>query len=192
MNKTAVIRILAAMCIMLCLVVSAALGTQVWEKPTRGVFGIKGGILSGTETRGDYRLRTSWDKSLEVFFDFPLTKLSAVQFAFDFHNFHVNRVDNWMIDVNLAYKPTFRMKRANIDLKPGTAIGFGHVGIFTSYFEDTRYLTVRLFVEADFIIDRKKAWLLELSTLFTPVGGNEKYDLRVGPVFMLRFGLSLR
>ena len=192
MNKTAVIRILAGLCIALCLAASTAFGARVWDKPTRGAVGIKGGILSGTETHGDYQLRTSWDKSLEVFFDFPLSRLSALQFAFDFHNFHVNRVDNWMIDVNLAYKPTFRLKRSNIDIKPGAAVGFGHVGIFTSYFEDTRYLTVRLFVEADFIIDRKKAWLIELSTLFTPRGGNEKYDLRVGPVFMLRFGLSLR
>ena len=195
MIKTAVIRIFMPVMLallLLCLAVSEGYAAQVWEKPTRGAVGIKGGILSGTETRGDLRLRTSWDKSLEVFFEFPIVKRTAIQFAFDFHNFHVNRVDNWMIDVNLALKPTFRLKRANVNVKPGAAVGYGYVGIFTSYFEATRYLTVRGFVEADFIIDPKKAWLIEFSTLFTPTGGNDEYDLRVGPVFMLRFGLSLR
>lgn len=165
---------------------------QVWDKPTRGVFGVKAGLITGTETRGDVQVRTGWDKSLQVFADIPVTRPVALQFAFDFHSMRSNRLDNWMIDVNVAIKPTFRLEEKRVDIKPGVAVGFGSIGEFESYFEDTDYITVKTFVEASFEIDRKWAWLAEFSVLFTPRGGKGDYDIRLGPVFLLRFGIAMR
>ena len=174
------------------LAVRSADATQVWDRPSRGVVGTKLGIISGTETRGDYTLRTTWDKTLQVFADIPLIRRVAVQFAFDFHSFHNNRVDNWMLDMNVGLKPSVPIPRANMVLKPGVAVGYGHVGNHASHFENTDYLTVRVFTEADFEINRKTSWLAELSVLFTPSGGRNSYDLRLGPVFLFRVGLALR
>jgi hypothetical protein len=189
------IALLTALSIALCCLLATAdqsNATEIWNKPTRGAFGVKLGLITGTETRGDMMLRTSWDKTFEIFAAVPVFRNVFAQFAFDFHSLTNNRTDNWMLDINLGLKPRLRFPKANMVVHPGLAVGYGHVGTHDSFFEDTDYITVRAFVETGFRINQKTDWLAELSVLFTPQGGSNGFDLRIGPVFLLRVGLALK
>ncbi|MBD3258093.1 hypothetical protein GF377_06635 [candidate division GN15 bacterium] len=176
-------------CIWVCC--SPIEGAIIEDRPTSGVFGVKAGIIAGTETRGEFRVTTDWDKSFGVFGEVPFWRPVFVQFAFDFHSFRQNRLDNWMIDANIGIKPHFRLRRHRMDIKPGVAFGYGSIGEYASALGDTDYFTLRLFVEGDFEIDRKKALLVEFSVLYA-TGGNNNLDLHIKPTMMLRFGIGLR
>ncbi len=178
--------------ILSCLVIPPTMAENlVNRRPTRGVFGVKVGILSEGAFKADYRRETDLAASGEVFADLPLFRRTYFAIAFDFHKIEVGQHEQFMLDAAAGFKTVIVHRRLDMEFKPWATVGMGHLNKI-NYYGETNYLSIKLGFETHFAISRKTSWLVELTTLYCPVGGNREYNVIYGPVYMIRFGLALR
>lgn len=160
-------------------------------QPTRGVFGLKIGLASRANIRGDLHLRTEIGSSAQVYADFPLFSDFFFTTAFDFYYVEIVRQNDIMIEGSLGLKKSFALSRANMKLIPGASLGYAYlpeIGVMNS----TDYIVLKLFFESHFAIDPRKAWVAEVAVLGAPWGGNPTYDISYGPAFLVRVGLAFK
>ena len=75
-------------------------------------------------------------------------------------------------------------------MRAGIAVGFGHMARLGFVTRTTTYLTLKGTFEAYFKQSRRFAWLLELSILSVPSGGNSRFDISAGPTLLARTGIT--
>ncbi len=178
--------------ILSCLVVPSTMGENlVNHRPTRGVVGVKLGILSEGAFKADYRRETDLAVSGEIFADLPLFHRVYFMVAFDFHKVELGQHEQFMLDGAAGLKTVIVHRRLNMEFKPWVTVGMGHLNKI-NYYGTTDHLTIKLGFETHFGVSRKMSWLAELTTLYSPSGGNNEYNVTLGPMFMLRFGLAFR
>jgi hypothetical protein len=165
--------------------------TEIIDKPTSGIFGVKVGVISRVNIRGDLNLHTEIGSTGQVFMDFPMFSSLYLSTSIDFYYVEIVRQNDVMIEGTAGFKYLFNLPRANMQLKPGLAIGYAYlpeIGVM----ESTDYITFRAYLEAHFPIDGRKAWVAEFAIMGAPTGGNAALDLSYGPGFMIRGGLAFR
>lgn len=158
---------------------------------TRGKFGIKVGVISRMNMRGDLDLHSEIGSSAQVFADFPKGRGFYFSTAFDFYYVEINRSNQIMIEPSAGIKRAFRLKRTDMLLVPAAMIGFGFIADMGDL-PAARFLTYKFGVEVHFKIDVKKAWVGELALFNAPRGTNGRGDISLGPGIMLRVGLAFR
>ncbi len=171
--------------------VPGPLAQGLYRKPTRGIFGLKAGVLSGGNFKADRTYHTKLAVAGQVFADFPLTKKLGLVVAFDFYNIRLVTDQEAMIEVSLALKPVIEIVRAHMTIRPGAGIGFAHLSEL-NVFKATDYPCIKAFLEAYFPINKKKSWIVEMAVVYLPDGGNSSCDISIGPLYMLRGGLAFR
>jgi len=190
-----VIRFGQIVCVILTVVLIGLSGSvsaqNLVGRVTSGRFGIKAGLISRMNMRGDLKLQSEIGSSAQVFADFPKGKGFYFAAAFDFHYIEINRSNQIMIEPNIGLKRAFHLKRADMQLIPAMSIGFAYLadmGDLPSF----NFLTYKLLVEVHFKIDARKSWVGELALFNAPTGNNGSLDVSLGPGLMLRWGLVFR
>jgi hypothetical protein len=182
---------ISALICVLALSTPVVRAAEVIRRPTSGIFGLKVGVISRMNIRGDLDLHTEIGSTGQVYTDFPIWRRLYFSTSFDFYYVEIVRQNDVMIEGSIGFKYLFKLPRANIQLRPGVAVGYSYlpeIGVM----ESTDYRTVRAFLEAQFPIDGRKSWVAEFVVLGAPTGGNGGLDLSYGPGFMLRAGLAFR
>jgi hypothetical protein len=177
--------------VLIFVVSPAADAAQVHDRPTKGVFGIKLGLISRANIRGDLELETEIGSSAQVYADFPIFKDLFLTASVDFYYIQIIRQNDIMIEGTGGLKHEFALNRAGMFLRPGVGVGYAYlpeIGVM----ESTDYITLKVLVEAHFPIDKKKAWVGELAVMGAPKGGNDDVELSFGPGFIVRWGLAFR
>ena len=169
----------------------AASAQNLVGRVSSGVFGIKAGVISRMTMDGVTRLNSEIGSTAQLFVDFPRGKGFYMSVAFDFYYIEINRSNQVMIEPNIGIKRSFRLSRANMELKPGASFGFAYLSD-TGDLPSANFLTFKFLVETHFKIDAKKAWVGELALFNAPRGSNRDGDLSLGPGVMLRGGLAFR
>ena len=160
-------------------------------RSTRGVFGLKVGVISRMNMTGDRDLRSEVGSCIQVYADIPKGKNYYLSAAFDFYYIEINRTNQIMIEPNLGLKKTFYLQRGQMAIKPGGSVGFAFLADMGSL-RASQYLTFKVFCEIHFKIDARKAWVGELALFHAPTGSSNRLDLAFGPGLMLRVGLAFR
>jgi hypothetical protein len=164
---------------------------QGYGKWHRGLFGIKAGLVhEGTVRLNGEEKATKLGLSGGVFFDVPVTAWSMLGISADVHSFQALSRGQALLDIGLAVKIPAYLKKAEMALKPGAAVGFAHLAQI-SYLEASDYLSLKVFFEAVFYTKKKYAWTGEFAVYYLATGGNSEYDVTWGPVVMLRGGVNL-
>jgi len=185
------VRVFAALTLLAAIMVGTARADKVVPRPTRGIFGVKVGVMSRANMRGDLKLQTAVGSTAEVYADFPVAARLHVSTAFDFYYIQLVRDNDIMIDANLGLKYEIPLPRANMFLRPGVAFGFGFLPEINTIDAST-YATAKLLLEAHFAVNPRRSFVSELALWGAPVGRNNTYDLTLGPAVMLRVGLAFR
>jgi len=166
---------------------------------TSGRFGIKVGLISRMNMRGDLKLQSEFGFTAQVFADFPKGKGFYFSTAFDFYSIKIrrsnyienNRSSQMMIEPNIGLKRAFHLNRADMQLIPAVSIGFAYLADIDDL-PSSNFLTYKLLIEVHFKVDSKKAWVGELALFNAPTGSNGRLDISLGPGLMLRWGLAFR
>jgi len=165
--------------------------------PSRSKFGVKGGaIMPATirvkENGSNTDVETDIGVSGGVFLDIPLRKNMFYGVAVDLYDIQVkNFVERRkFFDFSLTVKRRFKLPDKTTELRAGIAAGVGHLARFGFVSLPTTYLTLKGTFEASFQQSRRFAWLLELSVLSIPSGGNGRFDISAGPTLLARAGLT--
>jgi hypothetical protein len=160
-------------------------------RSTSGKFGIKVGVISRMNMRGDRNLQSEIGSTAQVFADFPKGKGFYFSTAFDFYYVEINRSNQIMIEPSVGVKRVCRLKRSDMMLLPAASIGFAYLAEMGDL-PSSNFLTYKLLVEIHLKIDARKAWVGELAFFNAPSGSNGRRDISFGPGLMLRCGLAFR
>lgn len=160
-------------------------------RTTSGLFGLKVGVISRMDLRGERRLNTEIGSTAQVFADFRKGQRLFIATAFDFYYVEVNRSNQIMIEPGVGVKYSFPIADAGATLKPGVMIGFAYLSD-TGDLPAAELFSYKLLFEAEFKIDVKKAWLGEIALFDAPTGRSASKGITLGPGVMLRLGLAFR
>jgi hypothetical protein len=171
--------------------------TDVWSGTVplgpreKGSVGIKLGLIGRSSIDLDTaNYDTDMGFSIGPFWDVPLSQRFTLGLSMDFHNILVNDQQQFALDFSIPFKYIIRYSHLKLTLKPAFAVGLGHLADIT-FLEPTNYLSLKWFVEAHWLLPRKRSWIAELGVLWWPVGGNSANDVTLGPVLIARVGYVL-
>ena len=160
-------------------------------RPTSGLIGVKAGVISRMNLDITPARQSGIGSCAQVFTDFPVGHNVYFTTAFDFYYVAFGGANQIMIEPSAGVKRAFPLSRARMLITPGVAVGFAylsHVGDVPP----SRFLGLKLFVEAHFTIDARRAWVGELALFDAPTGSNSNGHLSFGPGVMLRWGVAFR
>lgn len=160
-------------------------------RPTSGVIGVKAGVISRMNLNMSPARQSGIGSCAQVYADFPMGRQVYFTTAFDFYYIEFGGANQIMIEPNVGVKRAFPLRRARMLLTPGASVGFAylaHVGDLP----ESRFLSLKLFVETHFTIDARRAWVGELALFHAPTGANSVEHLSFGPGVMLRWGVAFR
>ncbi|MEW5796603.1 MAG: hypothetical protein AB1772_09600 [Candidatus Zixiibacteriota bacterium] len=166
-------------------------GQNLLGNPTGGRFGVKVGVVSRMKLTTTPTRSSEIGSCAQVYIDLPQGRQFFLSPAFDFYYIEINRANQIMIEANLGLKRTFGLKRARMLLGPGVSVGFLYLSEIGDL-PDSRFMSLKAFVETHFAIDARRAWVGELAWIYAPTGSNSDESLSFGPGVMLRWGLALR
>lgn len=165
--------------------------------PKKSKFGIKGGLILPTSIRiseNGFRrdLETDIGVSGGIYLDIPINTRMFYGVAMDLYDIRVkNLVERRkFFDFSLTLKRRFLLTDKTTELRPGIAVGIGHLARIGFVKKATTYLTLKGTFEASFQQSRRFAWLLEFSVLGVPMGGNSRFDINGGPTLLARAGIT--
>lgn len=166
---------------------SSALGME--KQIAKGGFGFKAGLINSTSfVINDIEYESNTGLATGVYFDLPFIRKSKVVIALDFYDIHVLDDKQWMIDLSLGFRPTFRKAGSDVALKPGIAIGYSHLALIGDL-NTTNYLTFKSGVEIMYHTGRKYVHTFEIFFLATRYGGNRTVEISHNPVLVVRLGV---
>ncbi len=83
------------------------------------------------------------------------------------------------------------IKNGEVFIQPVAAVGIGIMPQF-NVFDESRYLTSRLAVEAVFKFRRREMWILEVGLFRAPKGQSDDQDITIGTMVYARVGYGYR
>ncbi|MBU0984992.1 MAG: hypothetical protein KKA42_14055 [candidate division Zixibacteria bacterium] len=161
------------------------------RRGVRGSIGIKAGVFSKGDFDAHDPYTTDIGATAQVFADFPVSSRNYLGMAFDFHNIKILRSNAVMVDISLVGKHSFPIKGNDVIIQPAAGIGIGALAQFNE-FDESRYLTTKLSVEALFKYRRREMWILEVGIFRAPLGRSDAVDIVIGPMFFARVGYGYR
>ena len=170
---------------------ATAAAQNLLGNPTSGRFGIKVGVVSRMKLSTTPSLNSEIGSCAQVYIDLPKGRQVFLSPAFDFYYIEINRANQIMIEASLGVKRVFPLRRARMLLVPGVSTGFAFLAEVGDL-HDSRFLSLKIFVETHFAIDARKAWVGELAWFHAPTGSNSAESLSFGPGLMLRWGVAFR
>jgi hypothetical protein len=166
-------------------------GENLLGKPTRGILGLKAGVISRMDYDTEWTLQSGVGSCAQLFADFPQGRQFYLTTAFDFYYIGIGGDNQVMIDASVGIKRSFPLRRAKMFLKPAVAVGFAYLAEIGDL-PAARFLSLKFYLETHFTIDARKAWVGELGLFQTPTGSNGKDDVTFGPGVFLRWGVAFR
>ena len=160
-------------------------------RPTRGIFGLKLGVVSRMNMTGGRQLHSEIGSCAQVYADLPQGKRFYLSAAFDFYYVEIARSNQIMIEGSFGVKRAYNLEHARMILKPGVSIGFAYLAEMGGL-PASQYLTGKLLLETYFKIDAKKAWVGELALFHASHGTDGDLDIGFGPGLILRWGLAFQ
>lgn len=93
-----------------------------------------------------------------------------------------------LLDVGVNFKATIMSENASLALRPGVGVGFGALRRMDN-FSGSNYLTLKAFSELVYFTPGDLSFLLDAGVWYAPSGGDNDHDIKIGPLFTLRFGI---
>ena len=172
-------------------ITSPVAGQNLLGQPTRGIVGLKAGVISRMDYDTDWTLQSGVGSCAQIFADFPQGRGFYLTAEFDFYFIGISNASQIMIDPSMGLKYSFSLRRAKMLIKPAVAVGFAYLAEIGSL-PASRFLSLKYYVETHFTIDARKAWVGELGLFHTPTGSNGSTDATFGPGVFVRWGLAFR
>ena len=182
-------------CLLQVLLIGSDVSASVKNKAGRrgsGVVGLKAGLFSRSEFKGDKAVfRTQVGSTAELLAEFPLGREFYLTTAFDFYYIQIVNDNQIMLEPSLGLKRIVNVGFKRTRFKPGIAFGYAHLARINAL-RPSDYFAIKGMLETHFTINPRRTWMIELAVFKTFEGGNGDFDLKFGPVLMLRVGFSWR
>ncbi len=160
--------------------------------PRHYSFAARGGFIYASVLRVDGKQRFDTEMGLSggILFDLPISRKLVAGLAFDLHDIKIEEARKKLFDVSLGLKRTFFLPEPNFTLRIGGAAGFGYMGPTLGY-DRTTFLTLKATVEGVFPISMRYAWIVDVSVIRLPTGGNREVRANFGPTVIGRVGILM-
>jgi len=93
-----------------------------------------------------------------------------------------------LLDVGVNFKATIMSENGSLALRPGVGVGFGALRRMDN-FSGSNYLTMKAFSELVYFTAGDVSFLVDAGVWYAPNGGDNEHDIKIGPLFTLRFGI---
>jgi hypothetical protein len=190
-NFTGFFRILVISLTLFAIVFVCPLNAQV-KKRSKGVFGIVYGSLGSGDIKFDGRKVTEKDAagSGGIFLDIPAGRRFQMGVYGEIHQLKGRYIESKpVLNIGLTSKVSLRSHNAQFYFRPGVGVGFAAApDIYTT--GKSFYLTCRGFL--DFVLQSRGTvgCFAQIGLLMAPLGGNRDNDITVGPMLLLRGGIT--
>jgi len=184
--------------ILLTIMLPVASAATAGERSRIGYVGLSGGVMgSGTSEINTITTDLSSSLSLGGFVDFAFgehlhyglaASYARMTWSVDDSLLIIRDEKKTLIDIAVTFKADLGIRNGAVLIRPGVGVGFAMLSRLSRLY-GTNYLSVSAFTQVAVQIRGGTYAMVDAGIWQAPSGGNDDYDITIGPLAYLRLGV---